>query len=273
MADQQTGFIWPPRPLPPIPLWEGAVPYAAHSPDQAPPSVAPFPKDGARGAVVVIPGGGYYMKADHEGAPIARMLNSAGIAAYVLDYRVHPCHPMAPLSDAQRAIRLVRSLGYEKVGVLGFSAGGNICCSAAVHYDPGKPNDPDPVERLSCRPDAFIPCYPVVTFREPYTHLSSRQGLLREDWEKEEWVRYFSAEENVTQDTPPAFIWHTAADETVPVQNSLLLAKALSDHQVPFEMHIYPFGGHGMGLAGECPSAGQWGGALCRWLLEMGWGA
>ena len=272
MADEKNPFPWLAQ-LPPIPLWQGEAPYAADSPDQAPPSLRPFPAENARGAVVVVPGGGYYMKADHEGVPIAVLLNSQGISAYVLDYRVHPCHPLAPLCDARRAIRLVRSLGYEKVAILGFSAGGHLCCSAATHFDGGKPEDPDPVERFSCRPDAFIPCYSVVTFREPFTHLSSRQGLLREEWEKEEWLHFFSAEENVAADTPPAFLWHTAEDGTVPVQNSLLLARALADHQVPFEMHVYPAGGHGMGLASMCASAAQWGAEMCRWLLEKGWGA
>jgi len=273
MADEKPISFWPGEEAKPIPLWPGEAPYTADSPQQAQPSLLPVPAKGARGAVVVVPGGGYYMKADHEGAPIAWMLRSMGISAYVLDYRVHPCHPLAPLSDAQRAIRLVRSMGHEKVAILGFSAGGHICCSAATHYDAGDPESADTVERFSSRPDAFIPCYPVVTFREPYTHLSSRQGLLREEWEKEEWLRFFSAEENITGDTPPAFIWHTAEDDLVPVQNSLLLARALADQKVPFELHVYPNGPHGMGLASMCVPAAQWGPALCRWLLSMGWGA
>ena len=96
-------------------LWKETAPYSEFSPEQAQPSLTPFPVSGSKGAVVVIPGGAYCMKADHEGAPIARMLNDAGISAYVLDYRVRPCHKLAPLADANRAIRLVRSLGYEKV--------------------------------------------------------------------------------------------------------------------------------------------------------------
>lgn len=256
-----------------IPLWPAAAPYTDESPDQNQPSLAPFPVPHARGAVVVCPGGGYYMKADHEGAPIARMLNSQGIAAYVLDYRVHPCHPLAPLSDASRAIRLVRSLGYEKVAILGFSAGGHLCCTAATHFDAGDPQSADPVERFSSRPDAFIPCYPVALFRLPYTHLDSRKGLLREEWEKEDWVKFFSTDENVTDDTPPAFLWHTAEDELVPVQNSLILAKALADHHIPFELHVYPKGRHGLGLAQEFVPVSNWAGDLCRWLTGMGYNA
>ena len=244
-------------------LWQNEAPYTKESPGQPQPSLAPFPVPGARGAVVVCPGGGYEMKADHEGAPIARMLNSQGIAAYVLDYRVKPCHRLAPWADAARAIRLVRSLG--------FSAGGNLCCCAATHFDLGDKNSPDPVERFSSRPDVFVPCYPVASFGK-YTHLGSRQCLLGGEWEDEEIARWYSAEENVTDDTPPAFIWHTAEDGAVPPQNSLNLAKALSDHGILYELHIYPRGHHGIGLGAETGPAAGWGNALCRYLLEMGFG-
>lgn len=252
-------------------LWPGAAPYAEQSPGQAAPSLTAFPAENARGAVVVIPGGGYVMKADHEGAPIARMLNGAGIAAYVLDYRVHPCHREAPLADAKRAVRLVRSMGYGKVGVLGFSAGGHLCCAAATLYDEGNPNASDPIERLSSRPDVFIPCYAVASFG-PYTHEGSRDALLGEGKDDPALIRRFSAEENVTEYTPPAFLWHTAEDGLVPCQNSLNLAKALAEHHVPFELHIYEKGHHGLGLAAENGAAAAWSGVLCRWLLERGFG-
>lgn len=255
-----------------IMLWKETAPYTEQSPGQAQPSLTPFPAPGARGAVVVCPGGGYVMKADHEGAPVARMLNSQGVAAYVLDYRVAPCHPMAPWTDAGRAIRVVRSLGYDKVGILGFSAGGNLCCAAATHFDAGVPDSPDPVDRLSSRPDAFIPCYAVASFGK-YTHLDSRKALLGKDWENETLARFFSAEENVTDDTPPAFLWHTSEDGSVPAQNSLNLARALADHGILFEMHIYAKGHHGIGLGAEYGPAAGWGNACCRWLLEMGFGS
>ena len=254
-----------------IMLWQTEAPYTQQSPQQEQPSLKPFPVEGSRGAVVVIPGGGYVNKAAHEADPIARMLNSQGISAYVLDYRVAPCHRMAPLTDANRAIRLVRSLGYQKVGVLGFSAGGNLCCCAAVHYDMGNPDSPDPIERFSSRPDAFIPCYAVVSLGKT-THQGTRKNLLGADWENEEYARYFSAEEHITPDTPPAFIWHTAADEAVPVENSLMLAHALAEQGVSFELHVYPKGRHGLGLAAETPEVSTWSGDCCRWLLEMGYG-
>ena len=253
-------------------LWKEDAPYTQFSPLQAQPSVTEYAVPGSRGAVVVVPGGGYCMKADHEGAPIAEMLNQAGVSAYVLDYRVKPCHMLAPLADAKRAIRLVRSMGYEKVAILGFSAGGNLCCSAATLYDGGDPQAADPIDRLSARPDAFIPCYAVASMGR-YTHLGSRQNLLGADWENDALARRFSAEENVTEDTPPAFIWHTAEDQAVPVQNSLNLAAALADKHVSFELHVYPKGWHGLGLAPENALAASWGLSCCRWLLEMGFGA
>lgn len=254
-------------------LWPGReAPYTQDDPTRLQPSLKPFPMEGARGAVVVCPGGAYHTKAPHEGDPIARMLNAQGIAAYVLDYRVAPCHREAPLADALRAIRLVRSLGYQKAGILGFSAGGNLCCTAATLYDAGDPGAADPIDRLSSRPDVFVPCYAVVTMNRKYTHLGSRQNLLGDAWEDDVLARRYSAEENVTADTPPAFIWHTAADQGVPVENSLLLASALAAHHVRFELHVYPEGRHGLGLAQEMPPASQWGNDCCRWLLEKGFG-
>lgn len=239
-----------------IRLWDGEAPYTADSPGQAQPSVKAFEAEGADTAVVVCPGGAYIGKAEHEGDPIAGRLNRDGISGYVLDYRVRPCHPMAPLADAQRAIRVVRAMGYRRVGILGFSAGGNVACSAATHYDRGDPGAADPVERVSCRPDFFVPCYPVVSFTQ-YPHYGSCLNLLGEA-DQHGLERFFSAELNVTPDTPPAFIWHTANDETVPVENSLNLAAALSRAGVPFELHVYPDGRHGLGLAEGVPAADRW---------------
>lgn len=207
------------------------------------------------------------MKADHEGAPIAEMLNQAGVSAYVLDYRVKPCHMLAPLADAKRAIRLVRSMGYEKVAILGFSAGGHLTCTAATLYDAGDPDAADPLERLSSRPDAFIPCYAVVSFGA-FTHRGSRESLLgQENADNWELVRKFSNELHITPDTPEAFIWHTAADQAVPVENSLNLALALSAQGVPYEMHIFPQGRHGLGLAEEFEDVKQWVPLLQKWLV------
>lgn len=248
-------------------LWKEDAPYTQFSPLQAQPSVTEYAVPGSRGAVVVVPGGGYCMKADHEGAPIAEMLNQAGVSAYVLDYRVKPCHMLAPLADAKRAIRLVRSMGYEKVAILGFSAGGHLTCTAATLYDAGDPDAADPLERLSSRPDAFIPCYAVVSFGA-FTHRGSRESLLgQENADNWELVRKFSNELHITPDTPEAFIWHTAADQAVPVENSLNLALALSAQGVPYEMHIFPHGRHGLGLAEEFEDVKQWSALLQKWLV------
>ena len=248
-------------------LWKEDAPYTQFSPLQAQPSVTEYAVPGYRGAVVVVPGGGYCMKADHEGAPIAEMLNQAGVSAYVLDYRVKPCHMLAPLADAKRAIRLVRSMGYEKVAILGFSAGGHLTCTAATLYDAGDPDAADPLERLSSRPDAFIPCYAVVSFGA-FTHRGSRESLLgQENADNWELVRKFSNELHITPDTPEAFIWHTAADQAVPVENSLNLALALSAQGVPYEMHIFPQGRHGLGLAEEFEDVKQWVPLLQKWLV------
>ena len=248
-------------------LWKEDAPYTQFSPLQAQPSVTEYAVPGSRGAVVVVPGGGYCMKADHEGAPIAEMLNQAGVYAYVLDYRVKPCHMLAPLADAKRAIRLVRSMGYEKVAILGFSAGGHLTCTAATLYDAGDPDAADPLERLSSRPDAFIPCYAVVSFGA-FTHRGSRESLLgQENADNWELVRKFSNELHITPDTPEAFIWHTAADQAVPVENSLNLALALSAQGVPYEMHIFPQGRHGLGLAEEFEDVKQWVPLLQKWLV------
>ena len=251
-------------------LWPGEAPFEVSSGAQARPSLTAFPVSGSRGAVIVMPGGGYSHKAQHEGAPVARMLSGAGVSAFVLDYRVAPCPHEAPLCDARRAVRFVRALGYEKVGVLGFSAGGHLACCAATLYDTGCAQAQDPLERLSSRPDALISCYSVVSMTQN-THLGSRLNLLGEQSGDERLARRYSAERNVTPSSPPAFIWHTADDAAVPVENSLSLAAAYSRAGVPFELHVFPHGRHGLGLAvGEEPVVAQWAAQCVRWLKENG---
>lgn len=253
-------------------LWPGKkAPYSDMSPEQAQPSLTAYPVKGSRGAVIVCPGGGYVHKAPHEGGPIAEKINEAGVSAFVLDYRVHPCHREAPLADASRAIRAVRAMGYEKVGILGFSAGGHVCCSAATLYTPGDPNADDPIERLSSRPDAFISCYSVASFTS-FRHQGSMENLLGDEKNDLELQKRFSAELNVTKDTPPCFIWHTAEDNCVPVQNSLNLALALAANGVSFEAHIYPYGRHGLGLAEELDDVRTWSEHMDRWLIGCGFG-
>ena len=253
-----------------IMLWpKGSAPYMEACGEQAAPSITMYQTGrDVCGVVLVCPGGGYHFKASHEGGQIAQMINEAGIDAAVLDYRVAPCPHDAPLGDAQRAVRMLRSMGYKKVAVLGFSAGGHLACSAAVHYDRGNQQAEDPLERLSCRPDALVSCYSVVSMTQ-HTHVGSMLNLLGERRGNVALQRYYSAELNVTSDTPPAFIWHTAEDPAVPVENSLNLAAALSRCGVPFEMHIFPEGQHGIGLADGYP-AKAWNGLCKDWLIRQG---
>ena len=252
-------------------LWPGEAPHTKESGGQAQPSIKLFRVEGSKGAMIVCPGGGYVMKAAHEGDPVAEMLNRAGISAYVLDYRVKPCPLEAPLGDAKRAIRLVRSMGYEKVGILGFSAGGHLSCSAATLYDLGDPDSDDPIERVSCKPDAFVPCYAVVSFRL-IEQDDLLKALLSEPVDLKAIIRRFSIELNINEHTPPAFIWHTANDDVVAAEHSLLLAATLSDAKVPYELHIYPEGAHGLGLAEGIPPVEGWAQLCCNWLLKLGFG-
>lgn len=253
-----------------IQLWPQGAPLFDESIDQKQPSLTAFPVEGSRGAVIVCPGGGYVMKATHEGAPIARMLNQADISAYVLDYRVAPYTMPAPILDVNRAVRVLRARGYDKVGVLGFSAGGHLTAMAGTMYDAGNPDDPDPIERLSSRPDAFVPCYAVVSF-SAFTHSGSRLSIMGKDTDNWKALRAMSGELRVTPDTPPCFMWHTASDATVPVENSLNMAAACVKNGVPVELHIFPEGEHGLGLAGGTP-VGQWTTLCQNWLLGLGFG-
>ena len=251
-------------------LWQpGCAPYAGQCGDQAEPSLEAFEAQGARGAVIVCPGGGYTRKAPHEGPDVAKVLQADGISAFVLDYRVAPCPHDAPLTDALRAVRVVRAMGYARVAVLGFSAGGNLACCAATLYTPGDEQAEDPVERLDSRPDALVSCYSVVSLCQN-THVGSLCALLGDQYKNLALQRRYSAELNVTADTPPAFIWHTAQDASVPAENSLNLAMACSRAGVPYELHIFPEGKHGLGLAHEVPDTARWMALCLHWLSAGG---
>ena len=256
----------------PIRLWpEGQSPYLEACGGREP-TLVPYPIDGSRGAVIVCPGGGYTMLADHEGAPIAEMINEAGISAFVLNYRVKPFPSLeTPLAEVKRAIRVARSMGYEKVGVIGFSAGGHLSGMAATLYDAGDPDAEDPIERFSSRPDAFAPCYGAISLW--ICRMNEWPGmLLGEEHPSPEKLLRYSAEMNITPDTPPAFIWHTADDPVVAVANALDLAKALSAQGVPHEVHIFPHGRHGLGLAEDSVDVHQWVPLYQKWLISLGFG-
>lgn len=249
-------------------LWDNP-PYINFTNNNFRPSVTEYKVNDKKTAVIVCPGGGYGGKADHEGRPIAEMFNNGGINAFTLDYNVAPCHKFAPLSDIQRAIRVVRNMGYEKVGICGFSAGGHLVCTGATMYNFDAYEKTDDIDKLCPRPDAFIPCYPVVTMDKSFTHLGSRQNLLSSEWENEELAELFSNEKHITKDTPPCFIWHTANDGAVPVKNSFALAEALSENGVYFELHIFPDGCHGLGLAQDRNDISVWSKCVCTFLKNL----
>ena len=251
-------------------LWENP-PYIADTDDNFRPSITEFKVNDTKTAVIVIPGGGYGMKADHEKDPIALMFNKAGINSFTLDYNVARCNKFAPLSDVQRAIRMVRSMGYEKVATLGFSAGGHLCCTSGTLYDFDAYPKTDAIDELNARPDAFMPCYPVVSFQEHLTHMGSRQNLLGADWDNTLLVNMFSNELNITKNTPPCFIWITRNDNAVDAKNVLVLADALYAKGIYFELHIYPNGCHGKGLAEDTNDICTWPGHAVTFLKNLGW--
>lgn len=254
-----------------IELWPEGAPYATGVGDEDRPALTTYLVEDSKGAVIVLPGGGYGMRADHEGHPIALWLNGIGISAFVLRYRVAPYSHPSPLLDAQRAIRYVRlhaaewGIDERKIGILGFSAGGHLASTAATQFDEGDQEAADPIERMSSRPDAAILCYPVITMHSPYTHEGSRENLLGPNPD-EAMVARMSSETRVTPNTPPTFIWHTSDDEAVPVENALLFAAALRRAGVPFDLHVYEKGHHGLGLAEGNDHVGTWSTVCGHWL-------
>ena len=258
----------------PIILWPAGAPGAVgHEPADIPTLTPYFPPKGrATGAAIIVcPGGGYSHLADHEGGPVAEWLNTLGVTAFVLKYRIGPrYHHPAPLQDAARAIRLVRSrakewgLDPERIGILGFSAGGHLASTAGTHFDSGKPDSSDPIERVSSRPNLMVLVYPVITMREK-THGGSKKQLLGDN-PSPELVALLSNEEHVTKDTPPTFLVHTFTDTAVPVENSLMFAEALRRAGIPFEFHLYERGPHGFGLAAKDPILATWPARCADWL-------
>ena len=257
-----------------IPLWENSAPF--YNPGFCGgeiPRITPYliPSDRPLGCVIVLPGGGYAMRAPHEGEPIALALNAAGYNAFVCDYRVSPYSHPVPLCDANRAVRFVRRnaarfcCDASKIGILGFSAGGHLAVSACEHYDTVIGDEsyiPDTVDSESARPDAGIFCYAVVSLYR-HTHGGTMQNLTGGN---EALAKELSGEVAARSDMPPAFLWHTFDDEAVPVENALDMAARMRELGVPCELHIYPRGRHGLGLAEGDPSVSQWTDQLVNWL-------
>lgn len=261
-------------------LWANGAPGAQGTADEDKPTLAPYVVPAGRGtgaAVIVCPGGGYeHLSMDKEGDQIARWLNSLGVTAFVLKYRLGPkYHHPVELGDAQRAIRTVRSKAAEyrilpdRVGIMGFSAGGHLASTAGTHFDAGSASAPDPIDHVSSRPDFLVLVYPVISFTTPYVHRGSLRALLGENPDPK-LVENLSNELQVTAQTPPTFLFHTTADTTVPSENSALFYMALRKAGVPAEMHIYERGPHGVGLAPTDEALSSWPGRLADWLRVRG---
>lgn len=248
------------------PLWPGGAPGAAGSEEADRPSLTLYLAPDPNGAAVLVcPGGGYVNLAmDHEGRQIAAWFNSFGVSAFVLKYRLAPRyrHP-AMLDDARRAITIIRARAREwkvspdRVGVMGFSAGGHLASTLSTHFQEGE------------RPDFAILCYPVISFTTRYTHSGSMRALLGGDPDPA-LVWDLSNELKVTSQTPPTFLFHTNADTGVPPENSILYYLALRSAGVPAEMHIYQEGRHGVGLAPSDPVLATWPARLKDWLRVRG---
>jgi acetyl esterase/lipase len=261
------------------PLWPNGAPGAMGTAEIDIPTLAAYMVPEGRGtgaAVVVCPGGGYqHLSMDKEGEQIARWLNSIGVTAFVLKYRLGPKyrHPVE-LGDAQRAIRTVRYQAAQyrvlpnRIGIMGFSAGGHLASSAGTHFDAGKADAADPIDRTSSRPDFLVLCYPVISFG-PFAHRGSMNALLGDNPDPK-LVENLSNELQVTAQTPPTFLFHTTDDPVVPVENSVLFYMALKKAGVPAEMHIYEHGPHGVGLAPTDEVLSSWPARLADWLRVRG---
>lgn len=255
-------------------LWENEMPHNNESSTQCP-EVEAYLTDESDIAVIIFPGGGYGGHAEHEKSGYAEWFQKNGINAFTVTYRLAPDyrHP-AEISDAARAVRFVRAnaekfgISKNKIAVMGSSAGGHLASSISVHFDKNFYEKVDEIDNESCRPDGTILCYPVIDMFE-YAHEGSRANLFGKDFTIED-CQLMATHRHVTENTPPAFLWHTAPD-AVYCENSLLYATALSAKKVPFELHIYPFGPHGLGLCGWYKNVGQWSEALLKWFRALGW--
>jgi acetyl esterase/lipase len=266
-----------------IQLWPDGAPGAEGDTDGDKPTLTvylPLKQEAASCGIVICPGGGYgHLAMEHEGCQVAQWLNSFGISAFVLKYRHRNSgagygHP-APLQDAQRAIRMVRSRAKEwnvdtnRIGILGFSAGGHLASSEGTHFNKNYYEPKDSIDQVSCRPDFMILIYPVITLTELYTHSGSRLNLLGKN-PAQSLVEYLSNETQVTPETPPTFLVHANDDKAVPPENSIYFYLALRKAKVPAEMHIYENGGHGFGLGKDKGAVSTWPARCADWLRTRG---
>jgi acetyl esterase/lipase len=261
-------------------LWPAGAPGALGQDDADKPALTVYMPGNTAGpmtAVIIAPGGSYArLSMTNEGRLPASYLNSLGIAAFVLRYRLGPrYHHPIELGDAQRALRIVRSRAAEwhiapdRIGMMGFSAGGHLASSASTHVEPGMESAADPADRVSSRPDFTVLGYPVISFVEPFTHQGSKTNLLGPSPDPA-LARSLSSETQVTASTPPAFLYHTTADTVVPVENAVAYFLALRKAGVTAEMHVFRNGPHGTGLGQQDPALAEWPRLLANWLRVSG---
>ncbi|MFD0793235.1 alpha/beta hydrolase [Mucilaginibacter litoreus] len=244
------------------------------------PTITPyFPAKGtANGtAIIICPGGSYVgLASAHEGSLVAQQFTKIGVTAFVLKYRLPSDSIMAdksigPLQDAQRAIQLVRQnakqwgIDANRVGIIGFSAGGHLASTAGTHFDKVVIDNKD---NISLRPDFMMLIYPVITFGEK-AHVGSRENLIGKDATQQQ-IDLYSNEKQVTANTPPTFIVFAEDDDVVPVENGLMMYSALLQNKIPAEMHLFPKGGHGFGLINP-KSKGLWFDWANTWMQDNGW--
>lgn len=261
-------------------LWPDGAPDTQGNEDIDRPDMTVFlpdPSEATGTGVVVFPGGGYqHLAMEKEGYKVARWLNELGVAAFVVKYRLGERynHP-SQVNDAHQAIRMVRDnaseWGVEKdrLGILGFSAGGHLASTAGTQFSDGDPSASNSIDRQSSRPDFMVLIYPVVTMKMDYTHQGSRRNLLGPNPDQQ-LVEQLSNEMQVTDQTPPTFIVHGTNDSGVPVQNSLQFYNALLKNGVPAEMHLFQDGPHGFGLAPDDPQLSTWTKLCENWMLGLG---
>ena len=263
-----------------IPLWSGKAPGALGDEERDKPSLTvyrPRPAVAVGTAVIVAPGGGYRsLAANHEGRQIANWLNALGVTAFVLTYRLSPrYHHPIQLGDAQRAMRLVRARAVEfgvlpqRVGMIGFSAGGHLAATAATHFNGGNAAASDPVERVSSRPDFLILGYALISFTAGFAHKDSPSSLLGANPDAK-LLTELSNELHVSARTPPTFLFHTSADRVVPVEHSVAFYLALQKAGVAAELHVFAEGPHGVGLGLQDAALGAWPTLLTNWLRARG---
>ena len=263
-----------------LPLWPGGAPGALGTADADVPAMTvylPRTMTANTPAMIVCPGGGYgALAANHEGRQVANYLNSLGMAAFVLRYRLGPrYHHPIELGDAQRAIRTVRARAAEwridpaRIGIMGFSAGGHLAMSASTWMESVQVSANDEIDRVSSRPDFAVLGYPVISMTAAWTHKGSLRNLLG-DTPDPELAKRLSGELAVTKTTPPTFIFQTNEDASVPAENAVQYYLALRQAGVPAEMHVFEKGVHGVGLANNDPALAPWSLLLANWLRVRG---